>query len=537
MKKKLFFLLFFTNICYSSSPGGFNDGQQVLLQALAAYNAQLNISIPNPSTLINTCSCPTPPQATPLKLPNLYITMSNYLGTVVNSFTFTTNANFKSNIAILTIQLFPPSTTITSTEVTAPNSENSYAIVYTLQSPDGVYFQKEIQYPTNFSVATFMPITNKIPIIPITIKTYQVAATNVLLNTTQMTASFAGLSYPTQQQLLNSISPITQKFLVTTTSPVSSCLITASCTATTTTNLSATYSNGSSGVGATLTATSNAAFSTDGVSPTLNSRILVKNQTTTFQNGIYTLTTVGTSSTPWVLTRAIDYDTTCEIQYGIYVPITSGTLYAGTAWQETATVTTIGTSSILFSQLTPTTLTVTSMSGSYDPNSNLTTPTLISSLIPTTITNVPPIDTTDDITIAPITITLYSETTPYPITFTMQDVKFNQTDLINGLNLNLFIYPPLYQNGPSSNYFIFIATLQTLDGLKFKKIVNQSIPLTNYPITFSITTTSLEGEKTNLVSNIANPLLTPQIYNMISPIRLQVRLQQNNDNVVVVSIT
>jgi hypothetical protein len=793
-------LIFHSNL-HASSPAGFNNSQQILLQALAAYNAQLSISAPNPSTFINTCTCPVPPQAMPTKLPNLYITMSNYLGTIVNSFTFTTNANFKSNIAILTVQLFPPSTTITSTEVNAPNSENSYAIVYTLQSPDGVYFQKEIQYPTTLSLGTFMPITNKVPIIPITLKTYQ-ATTNTLLNTTQITASFAGLPYPTQEQLLNSISPITQKFFVSINSPTSSSLITATCTAATTANLSATYSNGSSGVGATLTATVNGAFSTDGVSPvinsrilvknqattfqngiytlttvgtgstpwiltratdyntaskiqygsyvpitsgtlytntawqetatvttmgtspilfsqissnsfvtpaclaattanlsatysngssgvgatltstvngafstdgvspTLNSRILVKNQTTTFQNGIYTLTTVGTnstpwiltratdydsiyeieyatyvpitsgtlfanttwqetatvttigvspilfsqisssnpfatntctaattanlsatysngtsgvgatltstvngafatdgvspainsrilvknqittfqngiytlttvgtSSTPWVLTRATDYDTTCEIQYGTYVPITSGTLYAGTTWQEFAIVTTIGVSPIIFSQLTTPSLTCTSMSGSYDPNSNLTTPTLISSLIPTTITTVPPIDTTDDITIAPITVTLYSGTTLYPITFTMQDVKFNQTDLLNGLNLNLFIYPPLYQNGPSSNYFIFIATLQTLDGLKFKKIVNQSVPLTNYPITFSITTTSLEGEKTNLVSNIANPLLTPQIYNMISPIRLQFRLQQNDNNVVVISIT
>ena len=463
--------------------------------------------------------------------------MSNYLGSVVNSFTFPTNTNFKSRIAILTIQLFPPSNTVTDTDVTAPNSENSYALVYTLQSPDGVYFQSGIQYPTATALATFMPITNKIPIIPITLKTYQVASPNVLLNTTQITASFAGLPIPTQQQLLNSISPITQKFLVTVNNPVSNCLALAPCKAATTTNLSATYSNGTAGIGATLTCTSNGAFFTDGIFPALNARILVKNQTTTSQNGVYTLTTVGTSLTPWVLTRATDYDTISQILSGTYAAITSGTLYANTFWQETATVTVIGTSPILFSQLTSPGVTVTSMSGSYDPNSNLTTPTLISSLIPSTISTVPPIDTTDDIAIAPITITLYNGTTAYPLTFNMQNIVFNQTDLINGLNLNLFIYPPLYQNGPSSNYFTFVATLQTIDGLKFQKIVNQVIPFTNYPITFSITTTSLEGENTNLISNIANPLLTPQIYNMISPIRLQFRLQQNDNNVVVISIT
>jgi len=80
--------------------------------------------------------------------------------------------------------------------------------------------------------------------------------------------------------------------------------------AATTANLNATYSNGTSGVGATLTnAGTQAAFTTDGVSPAINARILVKSQTNTFENGIYTLTTVGTVSTNWVLTRATDFDT------------------------------------------------------------------------------------------------------------------------------------------------------------------------------------------------------------------------------------
>lgn len=535
MKKLLLFvtITFFTQL-HTSTPGGFSNNQQLLLQALATYNAQLNISTPNPNTFINTCVCPVPPQSMPIKLPNLFITMQNSAGATVNSFTFTTNANFKSSIAILTVQIFPPSTQITSTAITPVSSENSYAIVYTLQSPDGLYFQKEIQYPTAAAMTTFMPIANKIPTIPITLNIYQITtSSNVLLNTTQITASFTGFPYVTQQQLLNSISPITQKFLVAVSNPISSCITTTACTASTTTNLAATYNNGAAGVGATLTSSSNAIFSTDGVFPALNARILVKNQTTTLQNGIYTLTTIGTSSTPWVLTRSTDYDTVCEIQYGTYVPITSGTLYANTAWQETATVTTIGTSPILFSQLAAPTVTITSMSGSYDPNSNTTTPQLITSLIPSTVTTVPPIETTDDVAIAPIIITLYNGTTPYTITFqnttTTQSVIFNQTDLINGLLLNLFIYPPLYQNGSTSNSFIFIATLQSVDGLKFQKIVNQAIPFTNYPITFTINTTSLEGQQTILTSNIANPLLTQQIYNIISPINLRLQLQQNNN--------
>ena len=73
-----------------------------------------------------------------------------------------------------------------------------------------------------------------------------------------------------------------------------------------------TYNNGTLGVGATLTnGGSQAAFSIDGQSPSVDSRILVKNQSSALQNGIYTLTTVGDGSTNWVLTRASDADTTC----------------------------------------------------------------------------------------------------------------------------------------------------------------------------------------------------------------------------------
>lgn len=116
-----------------------------------------------------------------------------------------------------------------------------------------------------------------------------------------------------------------------------------------TANLNATYSNGASGVGATLTnAGAMAAFSVDGVSPPINSRILYKDANTTFQNGIYTLTTVGSGAANWVLTRASDYDQASEINPGDFVLVNNGT-QAGQAWLETVTVVTMGTSPILFS--------------------------------------------------------------------------------------------------------------------------------------------------------------------------------------------
>lgn len=74
-------------------------------------------------------------------------------------------------------------------------------------------------------------------------------------------------------------------------------------------NLNATYNNGSSGVGATLTnAGSNAAIELDGVALSLNDRVLVANQTNQAHNGVYKVTTVGDGSTAWVLTRTTDTD-------------------------------------------------------------------------------------------------------------------------------------------------------------------------------------------------------------------------------------
>lgn len=119
----------------------------------------------------------------------------------------------------------------------------------------------------------------------------------------------------------------------------------------TTANLTATYSNGTSGVGATLTNSgTQAAFSIDGVSPTSGQRVLVKNQTTTSQNGIYTVTTVGSGSTNWVLTRAADFDAAAEIGGGDFVFVTGGTTLDNTGWVCIDKVTTVGTDPIVFAQ-------------------------------------------------------------------------------------------------------------------------------------------------------------------------------------------
>lgn len=122
------------------------------------------------------------------------------------------------------------------------------------------------------------------------------------------------------------------------------------CVAGTTGNLSATYNNGSGGVGATLTASPAAALPTiDGVTLALNDRILVKNQTNQTQNGIYVVTQ---TTSPWILTRASDFDNSPsgEVVAGDSTFVQQGG-QAGTQWvQVTAGTITIGTSNIVFTQ-------------------------------------------------------------------------------------------------------------------------------------------------------------------------------------------
>lgn len=111
---------------------------------------------------------------------------------------------------------------------------------------------------------------------------------------------------------------------------------------------SPTYSNGTAGVGATLTAGSNTTLTVDGTVAVLNSVVLVKNQASAFQNGIYTVTTAGSGSATWVLTRATYFDQPAEMKAGSYTFITAGSTNANTAWVMQAAVATVGTDPAIF---------------------------------------------------------------------------------------------------------------------------------------------------------------------------------------------
>lgn len=112
------------------------------------------------------------------------------------------------------------------------------------------------------------------------------------------------------------------------------------------------YSNGSSGVGATLIAVGLGALSLDGNTPAVNDRVLVKNQVSTFQNGIYNVTTVGNAGVAFVLTRAADFDQSADIDIGDSVFVTNGTVNASTTWVQNGTNSPVmGTDPITFAQI------------------------------------------------------------------------------------------------------------------------------------------------------------------------------------------
>jgi hypothetical protein len=125
--------------------------------------------------------------------------------------------------------------------------------------------------------------------------------------------------------------------------------------ATTTALPANTYNNGTSGVGATLTANANGALSVDSTLTVASNRILVKNEATQANNGVYVVTQVGTAGTPYILTRATDFNTAGtgvnQIDEGDFFLVTSGTANVNTAWvQQTSPPITIGTTALVFQQ-------------------------------------------------------------------------------------------------------------------------------------------------------------------------------------------
>jgi hypothetical protein len=121
---------------------------------------------------------------------------------------------------------------------------------------------------------------------------------------------------------------------------------------------SPTYNNGTDGVGATLTAGANAALVIDGItltSPTDNGiRVLIKDQASGLQNGVYVVTEAGSGGAAWVLTRSSDADTyevasSNGLSEGSTFYVEAGTDNAGSTFTcNTQGTITFGTTAISF---------------------------------------------------------------------------------------------------------------------------------------------------------------------------------------------
>lgn len=134
----------------------------------------------------------------------------------------------------------------------------------------------------------------------------------------------------------------------------------------TTANLAYTYvagttgADGGTGVGATLINGSVGIVTIDGHALVAGDRLLVKNQTTALQNGIYTVTTAGTAGVALILTRSTDYDNHIagQVMAGDFVFVAVGTANSATTWIQSSTGTSttpingikLGTDSLAYTQ-------------------------------------------------------------------------------------------------------------------------------------------------------------------------------------------
>ena len=105
--------------------------------------------------------------------------------------------------------------------------------------------------------------------------------------------------------------------------------------------------------GNVFTCTAQAQQAFDGIAVVLNDRVLIANQTTQLQNGIYTCTAQGDnrggSEQQAVFTRAVDADTAAELK-ACAVFVEQGGTHADTAYVQTADNVTLNTDSIVWAQ-------------------------------------------------------------------------------------------------------------------------------------------------------------------------------------------
>jgi hypothetical protein len=110
-----------------------------------------------------------------------------------------------------------------------------------------------------------------------------------------------------------------------------------------------TYSNGTAGVGATLTADANGALpAQDFRTMAADEYLLVNNQAAKLQNGLYKITDLGSAGTPWILTRSVAADQSADYTDGITVDVGAGVAHQGKRFWSFPQTVTVGTTDILW---------------------------------------------------------------------------------------------------------------------------------------------------------------------------------------------
>jgi len=198
-----------------------------------------------------------------------------------------------------------------------------------------------------------------------------IGSTNIVLGTTASTIS--GLTTLTlTQDPTAALQASTKQYVDTQVATYSNTTFHAASSYATTGALSANYSNGTGGVGATLTNSGAlAALTIDGYTFTAtdvtnSTRVLIKDQASSLQNGIYTVSNQGSGSTAWVLTRAADFNTVGTgpnyIETGAATFISNGSANSSTSWvMNTYGSITVGSTGLTWAQISATgSITVTS---------------------------------------------------------------------------------------------------------------------------------------------------------------------------------
>lgn len=220
-----------------------------------------------------------------------------------------------------------------------------------------------VQTLTNKSISGSTNTLTNIPNTALTNSSLTIGSTSVSLGGT--TTTLAGLASVTLTQDPSAALEAATKQYVD--AVVSGINFHQACQYASTTALpSYTYSNGTGGVGATITANANGPLVLDGhtfVAPAdVGLRVLIKNEPSAggldAYNGVYTVTQVGVSGgggSPFILTRATDYDSAGsgpnEINAGDLFLILAGATLANTSWvQQTPLPIIVGTTALTFVQ-------------------------------------------------------------------------------------------------------------------------------------------------------------------------------------------